>query len=87
MSPNIRSGSCVYSTWFLIRMMKCTEVNLQLLSDYDMLLMIKKGVRRGLVQASMKYAKANNEHTEDFHHKKPKSWMIYQDFRTLRIYF
>ncbi|XP_025198459.1 uncharacterized protein LOC112596852 [Melanaphis sacchari] len=40
-------------------MLKFTGQKLELLSDYDMLLMFKNGIRGGLVQANKRYAKAN----------------------------
>ncbi|KAF0705141.1 Uncharacterized protein FWK35_00032038 [Aphis craccivora] len=52
-------------------------VKLELLTEYDMLLMIEKGIRDGLTQASMRYAKTNNEKTPDYDPTKPKSWLIY----------
>ena len=40
--------------------LKKTEVKLELITHYDMLLMIEKGIRGGTCQATHKYAKANN---------------------------
>ena len=40
--------------------LKKTEVKLELIAHYDMLLMIEKGIRGGTCQATHKYAKANN---------------------------
>lgn len=37
------------------------------------------GIRGGLVQASMRHAKANNIKTPDYDITKDKSWLIYQD--------
>ncbi|KAE9523037.1 hypothetical protein AGLY_016668 [Aphis glycines] len=64
-------------------MLKYTRVKLELLTEYDMLLMIEKGIRDGLTQASMKYVKANNEKTPDYDPTKSKSWLIYQDCNNL----
>ncbi|VVC27524.1 Hypothetical protein CINCED_3A006852, partial [Cinara cedri] len=36
-------------------------------------------IRGGLVQAGLRYAKANNEKTPEYDEKKDKSWLIYQD--------
>ena len=40
--------------------LKKTEVKLELITHYDMLLMIEKRIRGGTCQATHKYAKANN---------------------------
>lgn len=63
-------------------MLKDTSIKLGLLTDYDMLLYIK-GIRGGLVQASMRYAKANNPKVPDYDETKEKSWLIYQDCNNL----
>ena len=39
-----------------------TKVQLELLSDPDMLLMIESGIRRGIATISHRHAKANNEY-------------------------
>ena len=41
--------------------LKKTEVKLELITDYDMLLMIGKGIRGRICQATHRYAKANNK--------------------------
>ena len=42
--------------------LKKTGVELELLTDNDMLLMIEKGIRGGMCHAIYKYAKANNRY-------------------------
>ena len=42
--------------------LKITKVKLELLTDYGMLLMVEKGIRAGICQATHKYAKANNKY-------------------------
>ncbi|XP_060847586.1 uncharacterized protein LOC132927141 isoform X2 [Rhopalosiphum padi] len=64
-------------------MLKFTGQKLQLLHDYDMLLMYENGIRGGLVQASMRYAKANNAKTPGYDDTKEKSWIVYQDCNNL----
>ncbi|KAL4153747.1 hypothetical protein QTP88_001580 [Uroleucon formosanum] len=64
-------------------MLKYTSIKLGLLTDYDMLLYIEKGIRGGLVQAIMRYAKANNPKVPDYDETKEKSWVIYQDCNNL----
>ena len=41
--------------------LKKTEVKLEVMTDYDMLLMIEKGIRGAIYQAAHRYAKANNK--------------------------
>ncbi|CAI6349661.1 unnamed protein product [Macrosiphum euphorbiae] len=64
-------------------MLKFTGQKLQLLHDYDMLLMFENGIRGGLVQASKRYATANNVKTPGYDETKEKSWIIYQDCNNL----
>ena len=40
--------------------LKKTDVKLELLTDYDMLLMVEEGIRGGICHAIHRYAKANN---------------------------
>ena len=44
-----------------------------------LILFIFIGIRGGLVQASKRYAKANNAKTPDYDETKEKSWIVYQD--------
>ena len=46
--------------------LKKTEVKLELLTDYDMILMIEKDVRGGICQATHQHAKENNKHLKNF---------------------
>ncbi|KAL4153079.1 hypothetical protein QTP88_000912 [Uroleucon formosanum] len=64
-------------------MLKFTGQKLQLLDEYDMLLMFENGIRGGLVQVSKRYAKANNAKTPGYDETKEKSWIIYQDCNNL----
>ena len=42
--------------------LKKTEVKLNILTDYHMLLMIEEGIRGGMCQSTHRYAKANNKY-------------------------
>ena len=47
-------------------MSKKTNVKLELLTDYDMLLMVEEGLRGGICHSRHKYAKANNKYMKNY---------------------
>ena len=64
--------------------LKVTEVNLELLSDVDMLLMVEKGIRGGISIISNRYGKANNKYMGDkFNFNKPSKYIQYLDANNL----
>ena len=63
--------------------LKKTEQKLQLLTDYDMLMMFEKGIRGGMTHISKRYAKANNKYMEDYDETKPSSFIQYLDVNSL----
>ena len=59
--------------------LKKTGVKLELITGYEMILMIKKGVRGGICQATHRYAKANNKYMKNYD---KNIWVIiYRIFR------
>ena len=55
--------------------LKKTKVKLDLLTDTDMLLMVEKGVRRGICHAVHYHVKANNKYMKDFDKNKESSYL------------
>ena len=63
--------------------LKRTEIKLELLSDIDLLLMVKKRIRGGTYYASYQYAKANNKYMKDYDTNKELSYNKYWDVNKL----
>ena len=63
--------------------LKKTKVKLELLTDYDMVLMIEKGIRSGICQAAYRYAKANNKYIKNYNKNIESSFIEYLDANNL----
>ena len=59
--------------------LKKTNVKLELLTDYKMLLMDEKGIRGGMCQSTHKYVKANNNYMNNYNKSIASSYLTYSD--------
>ena len=59
-----------------------SKVKLELLTDYDMLLMVEKGIRRGICQAIITNIKGNNKYINNYD-KRITSYLQYLDANNL----
>ena len=63
--------------------LKKTNVELELITDYDMLLMIEDGIRGGICHTIQRYAKANNKYMNNYNKNKESSYIHYLDANNL----
>ena len=63
--------------------LKETKQNLQLLKDYDMLMMFERGIRGGITHISKRYASTNNKYMKNFDESKPSTFIQYLDANNL----
>ena len=59
--------------------LKKTQVELELLTDNDKLIMSEEGTRVGMCQATHRYAKANNKYMTNHGKHKESSYLEYID--------
>ena len=72
-APGLASQACL----------KKTKVELELLTDVDMLLMIEKGIIGGICHAIHRYVKANNKYMIYYDENKETSYILYLDANNL----
>ena len=63
--------------------LKETGQELQLLHDYDMLMMFEKGIRGGISHISKRYGQANNKYMKDYDPDEPSTYIQYLDANNL----
>ena len=63
--------------------LKNTGVKLELLTDYDVLLMTEKGIRGEICQAIHRYAKGNNKYMKNYDKDIESSYLAYLDANNL----
>ena len=60
-----------------------TNINLELLTDYDMLLMVEEGIRGGICHVLYRYVRANNKYMKNYDKNKESSCIQYLDANNL----
>ena len=63
--------------------LKKAGVKLDLITDYDMMLMIEKEIRGGICQATHRYTKANNKYMKNYHKNNKSSYIGHLDANNL----
>ena len=63
--------------------LKKPNVKLELLTDYDMLLMVEEGIRGGICHSIHRYATANNKYMRNYDKNKESSYIQYLDANNL----
>ena len=60
-----------------------TNIELELLTDYDMVLMVEEGIRGGICHSVHRYAKVNNKYMKNYNKDEESSYIQYLDANNL----
>ena len=63
--------------------LKKTNIKLELLTDYDMLLMVEEGIRGGICHSIHRHANANNKYMKNYDKNEESSYIRYLDGNNL----
>ena len=63
--------------------LKKTNIKLELLTNYDMLLMVEEGIRGGICHSIHRYAKSNNKYMKNYNNNEESSYIQYLDANNL----
>ena len=63
--------------------LKKNNIELELLADYDILLMVEEGIRGGICHSIHRYAKANNKYMKNYNKDEESSYIQYLDANNL----
>ena len=63
--------------------LKKANIELELLTDYDMLLMVEERIRRGICHSIHRYAKANNKYMKNYNNNEELPYIQYLDANNL----
>ena len=63
--------------------LKETGQQLELLHDYDMLMLFERGIRGGMTHIAKRYSEANNKYMKDYDSEKPSKFIQYLDANNL----
>ena len=74
---------CICAWISMASLFKKTGVKLELLTDYDIILMTEKGIRGRICQATHRYAKANNTYMKNYDKSIESSYIEYLDANNL----